>query len=219
MVLQVIQKLLSSGRQGKLSELFKQIISMPNIFAAVTILPVYYLYCSTNTATSNNGFKLNNLSVAVYYIFIVIEFLMYVVLIMRSSYKKQFFLFSVAGLFITPLFTLGDSQDFCMRASIPFLFILMIYIIDYLLGNVSFCGKGILKLDIASVMLIIFLALGAATPLTEFRQSHVQIVQSISNGTSFFADKFGTLGDANMVRDNFVTMHASDKFFYRYLAK
>jgi hypothetical protein len=219
MLLEGAVELFRSIREKQLWEFRKQIASIPNILAMVVIFPIYYLYYSTNSATSNNGFNLNSLSLVNYYFFIVIEFLLYVILIMRKCYKKRFFIIGTIGLFLVPLFTLGNGQDFCMRASIPFLFILMLYVTDYLLSNITFCGKNILHIKVGAVLLVFFLALGAATPLTEFRQSYTQIVQSGSYRTTLVADKIGTLGDGNMARDNFITKHASDTLFYRYVAK
>lgn len=217
-ILQGIYNVLSALKQNKFLDCFKQIMTLQNIITITVLFPIYYLYYSTNTAISNNNFKLNSLSILVYFIFIVVEFFIYVILIIRRSHEKNFFLFSVIGLFIIPLFTLGNGQDFCMRASIPPLFILMIYIIDYLLKNINFCGKGILKINGISVILIICLSIGAVTPLTEFRQSYVKLIEAKTNGTSIVAYQLVTLGDANGMRHNFVTMNSSDKFFYRYLA-
>jgi len=74
-------------------------------------------------------------------------------------------------------------------------------------------------MNTASLLLIACLALGAITPLTEFRASYARIMQSESHKTALVADKFGTLGDGNMERNNFITKHASDSPFYCYIAK
>jgi len=221
MVLQGAIELIQSIREKQLFRYLKQLASIPNIIAIITIVPIYYFYYSTNAATSNSGFASNSgsLSFVTYYIFIFIEFLMYVILITRKFYKKRYYLIATIGLFLTPLFNLGGAQDFCMRASIPFLFILMIYIMEYLLQSISFNGKDTISLNSGAVVMIILLTIGSATPLTEFRQSFVQIVQSGGVRTSLIADNVITLDNGNMDRGNFITMHASDTLFYRYLAK
>ena len=131
---------------------------------------------------------------------------------MQTCYYKRFFIFSVLGLFCIPLFTLGSAQDFCMRASIPLLFIIMLYIIEYLLNNITCSSNGKILLSINTVVLLIFLTLGSATPLTEFRQSYFQTIQSDSS------PKVANLENGN-IGDNFITKHASDTLFYRYLAR
>jgi len=221
MVLKGATELIQSTREKQLFRYLKQLASIPNIIAIITIVPIYYFYYSTNAATSNSGFASNSgsLSFVTYYIFIFIEFLMYVILITRKFYKKRYYLIATIGLFLTPLFNLGGAQDFCMRASIPFLFILMIYIMEYLLQSISFNGKDTISLNSGAVVMIILLTIGSATPLTEFRQSFVQIVQSGGVRTSLIADNVITLDNGNMDRGNFITMHASDTLFYRYLAK
>ena len=198
----------------------KQISSIPNIIAILTIVPIYYLYYSTNAATSDSGFASNSgsLSLVTYYIFVFVEFLMYGILLTRKFYKKRYFLIATMGLFLTPLFNLGGAQDFCMRASIPFLFILMVYIIEYLLQSISYNNKDTMSINSGAMIMIILLVIGSATPLTEFRQSLVQIVQS-DGVTSLIADDVKTLDNGDMPRGNFITMNASETLFYRYLAK
>lgn len=219
--LMIIETLVAFCHTSKNSQPYvfiKQIITMPNIVAVIVLVPIYFLYYSTNSATSNFGFGANYLS-STYFPFVLVEFLIYALLIGKNFYTRPFFLSSVLLLFLIPLFTLGGSQDFCMRASIPLLFILMTYVMNYLLNNIAYCGKGKWQINTASLLLIACLALGAITPLTEFRASYAQIMQSEPHKTALVADKFGTLGDGSMVRDNFITMHASDSLFYRYIAK
>ncbi len=204
-------------KQRQLLLFLKQIITPPNILAIVAILPIYYLYYSTNSTTSGSGIGMSPLSKS-YFVFVMVEFLIYALLIGRSFWNNNLFRFSVIALFYFPLFALGSGGDFCMRASIPVLFILMIYIMKYLLNNITFCNQGKLQTNLTTILLVICLALGAITPLTEFRQSYTQIIRSGSNRTALIADNLGTLGDGNMERGNFITKHASDSLFYRYIA-
>ena len=128
-------------------------------------------------------------------------------------------MFSVLGLFLIPMFTLGNEQDFCMRASIPLLFILMVYVSDYLLQNSVSGKKGRPAINLKVIPLIICLAIGAITPFVEYRTSFIKIIQSESKCTSIYADKYGTLGNKDLDRDNFITKNASNTVFYQYLAK
>ena len=102
-----------------------------------------------------------------------------------------------------------------MRASIPLLFILMIYVLRYLLTKIVVINNE-LQMGGIAVALLFCLGLGAITPLTEFRASYVQMVQT--RGEVMMADGIGTLDNVNMERGNFVTMNASNTFFYQYLA-
>lgn len=212
MLLQGLSELLVAIRQKNLLKFLKQVFTIPNSIAVLVLFPIYYLYYSTNATTTQSGFNLNHFSLIQYLIFILVEFFIYVLLIMQTCYYKRFFIFSVLGLFCIPLFTLGSAQDFCMRASIPLLFIIMFYIIEYLLNNITCSSNGKILLSINTVVLLIFLTLGSATPLTEFRQSYFQTIQSDSSA------KVANLENGN-IGDNFITKHASDTLFYRYLAR
>lgn len=216
MALQAMREFLTAARKHHFWKMLRQPLSLPNLIAVFVIFPVYYLFYSNNSATSS-GFGLNPFTL--YYLaFIVFEFLLIVTLIWRDSFKKPYFAFSVLGLLLIPMFTLGNEQDFCMRASIPLLFILMFYVSDYLLQNIG-RKKGKLPINAKVMPVIICLVIGSATPIVEYWASVNQIVQSGSHSTSIFADNIGTLGNRDLERDNFITKHASDTFFYQYIAK
>lgn len=202
-------------KKRQLFMFIKEVGSIQNIMAIITILPVYYLYYSTNSSTSSNGFRLNDVPFIVYYVFIIVEFLLYVILIMRNNRKNAFFIIGTIGLMVIPFFKLGFDQDFCMRASIPFLFILMVYVIEYLNSNIKSWNKGMIQISTGGSILLMFLFFGAATPLTEFRKGFVQI----GNSEKFIADKYGTLNDGTLGRDNFITKHATNAPFYKYIGK
>lgn len=217
MVIEALDEFLNAVRRRQISMFFKQIITMPNVLAVAVILPIYYLYYFSNTAISNNGFRMQ--MPESYLTFILVEFFIYALLIGGNYFKERLFRLSVIGLFFAPLFALGSGQDFCMRASIPLLFILMIYIIGFLLSNITFSEQHKIQTEIIAIPLIVCLSLGALTPLTEYRESYTQIIQSGSR-TTRMADGIGTLQNGNkMVRDNFITLNASESLFYRYLAK
>lgn len=102
-----------------------------------------------------------------------------------------------------------------MRASIPLLFILMIYVLRYLFAKIVVMNSKLQMGGIAFALLFC-LGLGAITPLTEFRASYVQVVQT--GGKVMMADGIGTLGRIDMERANFVTMNAANTLFYKFLA-
>jgi len=218
MVLQASRELIGAVRKHAGLIAFKNIFSAPNLIAAAVIFPVYFLFYSNNSATSNGGFGLNEFKLQ-YLLFIAVEFVIYLILIWRDSYKKTYFIFSVIGLLLVPFITLGNEQDFCMRASIPMLFIFMVYVIDYLLNNIDGKKKKGLPFSTKAMPLIFCLMIGAVTPFVEYRASFSQMAVNLKNGTSMFADYFGTLDNDDMNRDNFVTTNSSDTLFYRYIAK
>ncbi len=219
MVIQALMSFTAALRGKELRGLIGEIFTVPNIVAMLGILPIYWLFYFTNTAASTGGFGTNIFSPVVYLPFVIFEFALYAILILPGSARERFFMSAVLGLFIVPLFTLGEGPDFCMRASIPMLFALMVYVTRYLLNNIEFVDCERLIIDKTSALLLLLLIIGAVTPLTEFRETYRQIDYSINNHTSFYADKFGTLDDGDMPRDNFITINSTDTMFYQYLAK
>lgn len=213
MLITALDELVIAARAATVPEFIKDILSVPNITSVTAIIPIYYLYYFTNTATSANGVRAQ-MSES-YLAFVIVEFLVFALLIGSAFFKERLFRFDIICLMFMPLFAMGAEQDFCMRASIPLLFILMIYVLRYLLTKIVVINNE-LQMGGIAVALLFCLGLGAITPLTEFRASYVQMVQT--RGEVMMADGIGTLDNVNMERGNFVTMNASNTFFYQYLA-
>lgn len=213
MVITALDELTVAVRKSTVKDLLREILTVPNLTAATVILPVYYLYYFTNSATSSNGVRVQMSDS--YFYFILVEFLVFALLIGKIFFKERLFRLVVICLVFIPFFAMGAEQDFCMRASIPFLFILMIFVLRYLFHEIVVLNSR-LQMDGIVFVLLFCLGLGAITPLTEFRASYVQIVQT--GGKVIVADGIGTLDNVNMERGNFVTMNASNTLFYQYLA-
>ena len=93
----------------------------------------------------------------------ILEFLLYAAILAPSYCRSVFFTTAVLSLCLIPFFRLDEQNNFCMRASIPALIILSVYVIRFLL-HCFHNRRGI----ISGVLLILLLAVGSATPLTEF---------------------------------------------------
>jgi len=196
-----------------------EVFSWPNLASGLTILPIFYFYFAMNKTTTEHGLDWNTLPLFNYLFFIMTEFMIYALLLMRSSLKKMFFLISVIGLLMIPRLKIGVGQDFSMRVSIPLLFILMIYLMEYLLTRLRFRKSGQLKISFTALLLIPIFLVGAVTPLVEFKDTFKRYVASVSQHTTTFADYFGTLNREDVGHDNFIAINSSDTFFYQYLAK
>lgn len=80
---------------------------------------------------------------------------------------KKLFMLNSIWLYVIPLVMVGHSIDFCMRASIPGLFLMTLWCIwaaDTRIWKKHFCR---------AVLLAVFLAAGAVTPLHEMKRSFV----------------------------------------------
>lgn len=66
--------------------------------------------------------------IGTYCLFIILEIGVYSFFVAKRQRKNALFYLIVVSLLLIPFVKVGDSADFCMRASIPLLFILMMYI-------------------------------------------------------------------------------------------
>jgi len=224
MVTQAFIKVVSA-KDNKLGVQYtREAVSIPNLVAILTILPIFYLYYHSNATVSTStaleaGSNWNDLYPGSYIIFLLIEFMLLVILLWKSYFNMPFFALSTFGLIVAPLFKFGSAQDFSMRVTIPFLFIIMVYTMDYLIHNLHEIKRKRIHMGRGVATVLAILIIGGATPITEYVESYLQILESNSKCTSIYADKIRTLDNGGMERDNFITKYSSDTFFYEYLAK
>jgi hypothetical protein len=214
-----VRKGIAAIKDGKLKSLILEICSLPNLIGCLVLVPIFYLYFSSNMTASNSNNFWNEFYPFSYFGFLLTEFMVIVILIWRFSFQKPFFLASVIGLIFIPFFKFGAGQDFCMRVSVPLLFVVMLYTMDYLLNHMTIVANKQQLLNKKVIPLLIVLLIGATNPLNEYRASYLQIKESGNNCTSIFADDFKTLNNGDLDRDNFITKYSSQTFFYQYLAK
>ena len=113
----------------------KRIFNLQNILTLLFLFPIVYLYISSNEAAS-----LEELNIPYYrfvlfpaYLFIFLEAGVYLLLLIDKFSKNLIYLFTVIQLvLIAPFIRIGTECDFVMRMSIPALFVLMIFIIQFL---------------------------------------------------------------------------------------
>lgn len=141
----------------------KQSINVENFLSSISITLITFIYFSSNS--NKLGVKIipiNFQSILIISVFILFEFLI-LWLLLFDSHKKEVLWYTVgAVLLIFPWIHLGSSPDFCMRASIPELMILMIWAGQALLAGKSFRYR---------ILLVCVLVLGAMTPLYEINRS------------------------------------------------
>ena len=122
-------------------------------------------------------------------------------------------------LILIPNFRLGSGHDFCMRASIPGLFIIMFYVIDYL-----FNVKGEFSKCLAAQCLIITLTIAGLGTLGDYGMD----IKEIKTAGHFpvVADDVKTFEGRQVYNDpevwytiNFLTPDPCGKTFYKYFAR
>jgi len=142
----------------------RALLSVENIVGGGLVLGITLLYFLSNVQSSNSSTSASQIQGAgwiVYVIFLVFEgLLIWGILVTR--YKTNLNWYLAGGLFIIiPLINIGSARDFGMRASIPTLFMLMLWSAETL----SLSGLRV------RAGLILLLCVGAITPLYEINRS------------------------------------------------
>lgn len=131
--------------------------------SGLVIFLLSLLYFSSNQSASSHSFNfLSFPQFIVYVLFILLEF-GFLWLIFYKEKKRNLWWYVVGiVLLLSPLFTVGQSYDFCMRASIPALFILMVWSGEYLFRP---------QRSPLYPILLVFLIIGSVTPIFEINRS------------------------------------------------
>ena len=153
---------------------------------------------------------LYNNSLSKYLIFIILEAGVYFVTIYKYQQKNRLYYLVLLGLLIIPPIKVGSAGDFCMRASIPLLFILMIMVMDTL----ELAKKNSDKIVLTS--LIVLLCIGAVTPLHEMVRAVKITTERINNSEQVYETSIDTQQLLNSPNFSGAT---DDSFFFKYIAK
>ncbi|MBQ8751194.1 MAG: hypothetical protein IJZ30_06140 [Alphaproteobacteria bacterium] len=187
----------------------KNFISLSNIY----IVPIF-IVIATFISLNETGKHANlnfNVIIDDYLLFCLIEFGCYLFFIFFRYNKEPLFYVMTICLFTLCLFHIDMSMcDFQMRTTIPFLLLLMIYILQYLLNKPHFLCK---------LMLYLLLIIGACTPLIEFSRGIMQV--SSSKSITHINDSWHSLGDKLpfFPYSNYLSRNKGNNKFYRLIAK
>ena len=107
-------------------------VTFENVCGGISVLLIIYFYLTNNVSGSKYG---TNAQTTNYVGLIVFESGLYLLFLFAEHFKKPLYWICLGSLLLIPLFRVGGSQDFCMRVSIPALFIIMIMIQQSLLGK------------------------------------------------------------------------------------
>lgn len=218
-------------KEKQYGKLLGEIFSIPNISAVLSIFIIFMLFFQSNISGASFGLSdppssFDFLRIGTLLLFYLLEFGIYMLLIRKQHKKDIVFLAIVISLVVIPFFKVGHGYDFCMRASIPALFILMIFVIQN-----AFTLKQ-LKKQHALTVLVFMLALAIAfiNPVYEIsarinRFCNITSYEIVVDDIKTFRDK--RIGDRSLVLEdtidrnyeNFLVPNPESEFFYEYLAK
>jgi len=156
-------------------------------------------------------------TVGIYLLFCLLEYGVFVLLLTPAFRREPLFVVTGVALTLIPLYHSGVNNDFVMRASIPLLLVVMVYLARY------FTREPAEQHRPTRIALLILLAIGAWTPSAEIIRSLVNTFQ----GTTI-ADRFHSYGDQHTemlmlhTPAEFGTQfgsHVEQSFFFKYLAR
>ena len=192
-------------------------INFGNISICLLMLVIFgaFYFCGQKGSNAFHiSFMYFNSSYKAYLMLILLEAVVYSLLIGRNRY--EYYYVTLLSLLLIP-FIQDESLNFCMRASIPALFMLMYYMIRSLYDN----GK------VLKIITVIVLLIGAYTPFTEIYRS---VDNTLNWHDYIIRDEIYSFGDTHyngddreesikMISDQFFAYDYQDSFFFKYLAK
>lgn len=212
--------------------------SLQNYIIPLSMVIIYGMFylASSGSHDQTGGFILTSKNrIAVYFLFIFLEFGLYFILMGKQAAKFDFYYIILAELILIPSYKL-ISSDFIMRASIPPLFMLMTFLMKCLVDDASLL-KGTRRALLIAVMII-----GAWTPMNEINGHIIRTGLAVSNSYDLFSvpsdlkfrtirrDEIYSFGNMrtdnenalNIMRtwkNNFFAHDYEDSAFFKYLAK
>ncbi len=191
----------------------KDTITLQNVLGGGIIGIFSYLYLKGNLSASGISSQsftdiLKSVEWAKYFVFILLEAGIYLIALYKYNNKKGIYFVTVLSLVLIPIFK-GNSYDFCMRVSIPALFVLMLLIQDTL-EQAKVC-----KDKLTLYFLTFMLCLGSITPIHELERSVQKTIECRNNNTAFGT----TESESNILNHRNFSGSAEDSLFFTLFAK
>ena len=228
------RNLMKAVKAKEVLPFFKSIFTLQNVLSVIALVPVYAMYYITNSSfqgsSEGGGVAVNNEqgsdSFMIYLFFYLVEFAL-LLFVIRSKKRRFENLFILITLILIPFVKIGYSCDFCMRASIPSLFLLMINFMEFIIYEAPVklnnptpeetkVNQRKLRRYIPAV--IIFL-IGCITPGVEYYTSAAEFIRTKGSCVTKY-DYVETYDNVPAEKiQNFVCPDYTDTIFYKYIAK
>lgn len=229
------------GRKRK-KEVLESLFSVSNLVCLLGVCPMLCAYIMSNDAFTrgvsigkeaskaaanqitgfwpSSWYPLKNENTVFFVLFSVfLEVGVYLILLWKDYHKDLLYQMVLLSLIIIPFIHVGNAQDFCMRASVPGVFIVMLLCTDYMLrrfGSREAVHTNGRTKGLRTVILCICLCIGAATPGMELWRGIYKVASERTIHQAVLSP--GTL-DETEPSINFESTGYQDKFFFKYLAK
>ena len=222
MVIDAVYQAVGFIREKHIKDLFMEIFSVQNICILASVGVVFGFYFSGTPRLNADGANFGILTLSKFdlprivglVIFWLCEFGIYDMFLWKKYRKDHLFVWSLPVLMIIPICWAGSiwGRDFCMNASLPALYMLMVYMIVYIKDQVT--GQ-ILTMKNFIFLVCIFIA--ASTPILNWG-SKVQMMIA-EKRIAVTNDNVYTLSDKEIENcENFLTADDSE-WYFKYIAK
>ena len=210
-------------QEGSLKERLKRFgrafvrdtFTIQNVLGGGIIGIFSFLYLSANL--SGSRFMQESIHGAVYdnhllkYIFfILVEVGAYLILLYKYNRNSGFYYVLLFSLLVIPPIKVGSAGDFCMRVSIPALFMLMLLVMDALERAKKEQNRCIF------VSLIVVLCIGSVTPIHEIVRTFKYSVERINAQEQVYES---TLDSVQLLNSPNFSGDVKDSFFFKYIAR
>lgn len=235
MIFYFLCELIHCKKKKDILVLVQEPITIYNIIAFVTIVPVFFLFYTCNIAATTGAggrpfglhIPLNEFnwkSILILLLFYMLQFGVYVLLVYREFQGDSLFRFMTACMCVVPLFKLGTMGDFCWNVSVPFFFLLMMYCIKYIFLHVHIEKTGqdtTLKVKKPIIGIAFCLSLSLLNPMSQigfgFKIAYQEKTFNLMcrGVVDTFANK--TMDDLYMI--NYLVPNYEQTTFFKYIAK
>lgn len=215
-----IGKPLNPAKQTFLEKI-RAALTPANILVPVLILLMYggyYLQSDViaGPAAKGTGFIFTSIDERVYKVAIcyaallVMEVYVYFLALGKAAMHQRFYWVILIELTLIPLYRSSGLNDFCMRASLPALFLLMVMILQcYLDGSLAAGSKGHWR----KKLVIVCLCIGFWTSANEITRS-VYNTLTLPR-TEYVRNHVASIGDG--WPSSYIAHEYENSFFYRYI--
>ncbi len=200
----------SSGKYTKLK--FDHLFSVENILGGGCIGIVSFLYEIGNISANNQSAKGSWTKgyLMLYILFLLLEVGLYAFVIYQYQKENLLYWISLITLTICPVIHVGSGQDFCLKASVPALFILMLLLMDTWKTAHQQHNNRIV------IAITLLLLCGSITPCGEFIRTFRNTNILYQSNQPIMAQPVSI--EEIMCYPNF-SGNANESFFFKYIAK
>lgn len=206
-----------SREKGKkyIRTLIKDTVTIQNVLGGGIIGIFTFLYLNANLSSSLFmqksvfGASYDN-HLSKYLIFVLLEVGVYFMVLYKYHKKNGLYYILLISLVVIPPFKVGAAGDFCMRASIPALFLLMLLVIDTLEESRQRKDAAVL------IWLVVILSIGGITPLHEITRTFQNTIERLNTESQLYETAID--GHELLNSPNF-SGSIDDSFFFKYIAR